>query len=368
MEILEWIKDFFNSYFAASLMQVAIALGIFLIFVILSSIITKIIYKMASIITRKTKNKVDDYILDEFRRPIKVLVITIGFYIALIYLPFQESTEIIITRLFRISIIIIITWGLYNIAGTYEWIYDKLGDRLNIKSQKILKPFITRIIRIIIISLSFAIILDQFGYNISALIAGLGIGGIAVAMAAKDSLANIFGGMSILMDKPFDIGDWVVFSGVEGLVEDINFRSTKIRTFEKAMITVPNAKVSEEAITNYSRRGIRRVRFYLGLTYSTSSYKIEKVVDNIKYMLIQNPKVDSENITTSFEIFNNSSLDILIQYFANAIEYDEYLDIKQDINLKIMDILEEEKVEIAFPSTSVYFEDNLNLNEFRKES
>lgn len=368
MEILEWIKNFFDGYFAVSLMQIAISVGIFFTFLIFSSIITKIIYKLASIITKKTKNKVDDYILDEFRKPIKSLVIAIGLYTALIYLPFKDSTEFIITRLFRVSIIIIITWALYNIAGTYEWIYDKLGDKLNIRSQKILKPFITRIIRMIIISLSIAIIMDQFGYNISALIAGLGIGGIAVAMAAKDSLANVFGGISILMDKPFDIGDWVVFSDVEGIVENINFRSTKIRTFEKALITVPNAKVSEEAIANYSRRGIRRVRFYLGLTYSTSSYKIERVVDNIKYMLIQHPDVDEDIIMTNFEIFNDSSLDILIQYFARAVEYDEYLDIKQDINFKIMEILEEEKVEVAFPSTSIYFEDNLNLNEFKKES
>lgn len=368
METLEWIKDFIDKYFVVSLMEILIAVGIFFISILLSSIITKIIYKIASIITKRTKNKVDDYILDGFKKPIKTLVIVIGLYIALIYLPFKENTEVIITRLFRVSIIIIITWGLYNVAGTYGWIYDKLGDKLNIKSQKILKPFITRIIRIIIIAISIAIIAEEFGYSISAFIAGLGIGGIAIAMAAKDSLANIFGGIAILMDKPFDIGDWVVFSNVEGLVEDINFRSTKIRTFEKALITVPNAKVSEEAITNFSKRGIRRVRFYLGLTYSTSSYKIERVVDNIKYMLIQHPDVDEDILMTNFEIFNNSSLDILIQYFAKAVDYNEYLDIKQDINLKIMDILEEEKVEVAFPSTSIYFEDNLNLNEFKKES
>jgi len=368
VEVLEWIKNFFDENFAVSLMQIGISVGIFFGSIIFSSVITKIIYKFMSIFTKKTKNKVDDYILDEFKKPIRTLIIAIGLYIALISLPFKEITETIITKLFRVSIIIIITWGLYNVAGTYEWIYDKLGAKLNLKSQKILKPFISRIIRVIIISICIAIIAEEFGYSISAFIAGLGIGGIAIAMAAKDSLANIFGGISILIDKPFDIGDWVVFSNIEGVIEDINFRSTKIRTFEKALITIPNSKVSENAITNFSKRGIRRVRFYLGLTYSTSSYKIERVVDNVKYMLLQHPDVDSEMILTNFEIFNDSSLDILIQYFAKAVDYNEYLNIKQDINLKIMDILEQEKVEVAFPSTSLYFEDNLNLNEFKKES
>lgn len=368
MEIINSAIDLYNKYSGAFFVRIGMAIGIFIIFLIFSKIITKIIFKIGHSFTKKSKTELDDKILEAFRKPIRILVIFSGLYISLLILPFSQGTEDNITKLFRVSIIILITWGLYNVAGTYDIIYDKLGSKLNFRSQRILKPFISRVIRVIILAISVAIIAEEFGYSISAFVAGLGIGGIAVAMAAKDTLANVFGGVAILMDKPFDIGDWILASGVEGVVENINFRSTKIRTFEKALVSIPNSKISEEAIINFSRRGIRRVRFYLGVVYSTSSEKIQIVVNKIKKMLIDHPDVDNEIIITNFEIFNSSSLDILIQYYAKTADYIDYLEVKQDVNLKIMDILDEEKVEVAFPSTSIYFEDDLNTNEHRKEA
>ncbi|MBS4538873.1 mechanosensitive ion channel family protein [Clostridium sp. D2Q-11] len=368
MEIINAGINLYDKYFVPSLIELGIALGIFMLFLISSSIITRMIFKVGDIFAKKSKTGLDDDMLIAFKKPVRVLVILLGLYIALIYLPFSKGTEDNITLLFRVSIIVLITWGLYNLAGTYEVLYDKLGTKLNFRSQKILKPFISKVIRIIIIAISIAIIAEEFGYSISAFVAGLGIGGIAIAMAAKDTLANVFGGIAILMDKPFDIGDWIVASGVEGVVENINFRSTKVRTFEKAIVSIPNSKMSEEAITNFSRRGIRRVRFYLGIVYSTSSDKIQMVVKKINDMLVEHPDVDNEIILSNFEVFNTSSLDILIQYYAKTSDYQEYLSVKENVNFKIMDILEEENVEVAFPSTSIYFEDNLNTNEHHKQS
>lgn len=359
MRIIDSLIDFYNNNFMTSFIELGIAIAIFILFLVLSPIITNILFKIGRSFTKKSQTNLDDDILESFRRPTKVLIIFIGLYIALLYLPFSEGIESSITKLFRVSIIILITWGFYNAVGTYGMIYDKIGSKFNIKSQRILKPLITRIIRIIIIAISVAIIVEEFGYSISAFVAGLGIGGIAVAMAAQDTLANIFGGISIIMDKPFDIGDWIVGSGIEGVVENINFRSTKVRTFEMALVSIPNSKISKEAITNFSKRGIRRVRFYLGVVYSTSPDKIEIIVNKINSMLKNHKKVDDELIITNFAIFNNSSLDILIQYYAVTSDYQEFLSIQEDINLKIMNILERENVGIAFPSTSIYFRNNL---------
>ncbi|MBS4534872.1 mechanosensitive ion channel family protein [Clostridium sp. D2Q-14] len=362
MRILNLLVEFFDNNFIASFIELGISIVIFVLFLILSPIITNILFKIVRSFTKKSKIGLDDDMVESFKKPLKIFIIFVGLYIALIYLPFSEGTENSITKLFRVSIIILITWGLYNAAGTYGIIHEKIGSKLNIKSQRILKPLLIRVIRIIIIAIAVAIIVEEFGYSISAFIAGLGIGGIAIAMAAQDTLSNAFGGMAIIMDRPFDIGDWIVGAGIEGIVEDINFRSTKVRTFEKALVSIPNSKISKEAITNFSQRGIRRVKFYLGLEYSTTSEKIEKVVEKINSMLKKHSKVDDELIITKFEVFNDSSLDILIQYYAKTSDYEEFLSIQENINFKIINILEEENVGIAFPSTSIYFANKLESN------
>lgn len=368
MEYLNRLYDLYNRYFEASLMDIGISIVIFISAIILSKFITIIMFKIGYKITEKSKTKIDDEILEAFRKPLRGLLIVLGLYLALINLPFSQKTDLTIIRFFRASLIIMITWGLYNVEGTYDAIYDKIGNKLNLRTQKILKPFISKALRITTILISIAIIAEEFGYSVSAFVAGLGIGGIAIAMAAKDTLANIFGGVAILMDKPFDISDWIYAGDIEGTVENINFRSTKIRTFDKGLVSYPNSKLSEHPIINYSRRGLRRIEFHLGVTYDTPSKKVKKVAQDIKKMLSQHNEVDNDLIISRFEAFNDSSLDIYIYYFAKAQTLEEFLRIKEDVNIKIMEILEKEKVEVAFPSTSIYFENQLKSKKSNETS
>ena len=179
---------------------------------------------------------------------------------------------------------------------------------------------------------------------------------MAFALAAKDAAANIIAGIFIILDKPFTIGDWVNNDSLEGSIEEISFRTTKIRAVDQSLIIVPNSKLTNEAVINFSRRGKRRVNLNLELTYRTSREKLEICVDSIRNMLENHPQVSKEDILVRFDKFNGTSLDILICFFTDTADFDEYFKIKENVNFRLVEILQQEGVSMAFPSTSVYVE------------
>ena len=203
---------------------------------------------------------------------------------------------------------------------------------------------------------SITIIAEKWGYDIQGFVTGLGLGGLAFALAAKDVAGNIIAGIFIIIDKPFSVGDWISSDILEGTVESISFRTTKIRTFEQALITVPNSKLSNEPVTNFSRRGKRRVNFNLSVTYGTSKEKLQICVEKIRNMIDNHPQVNKDVLYVRFDKFNASSLDIFIYFFIDTPELSQYLKIKENINFNIMEILQQEGVSMALPSTSVYVE------------
>jgi len=212
---------------------------------------------------------------------------------------------------------------------------------------------------VIIIALAIVIIVQEWNYDISGLVAGLGLGGLAISLAARDSVANIFGGVIIILDKPFAVGDWIMTPSVEGTVEEMSLRSTRVRTFANALVAIPNAVLANEAITNWTRMHKRRVSFHLGVTYTTPRQKLQTCVNRIKDLLENHPEVHPDLIMVRFEQFAGSSLDIFIYFFTKTKVWAEFLAVREEINFKIMEILEQEGVSIAFPSRSVYFENRL---------
>lgn len=333
-----------------------IASLIFLFFLFLSKIFTTHVFHLVLKIFSKTNTEFDEKILLSFERPLRVFFVAFGIYAALLYLPFDAGLQLLITKFFRSVIIVLTTWGLYNLQDVHSILFKKIQEKLNVQIDKILFPFISKFLRVVTIFFAFTIIAQEWDYDINGLIAGLGLGGLAFALAAKDALANIFGGMVIILDKPFSIGDWIKTPSVEGTVEDINFRSTKIRTFAQAVVTVPNSTLANESITNWSRMGKRRITFYLGVTYNTPRKKLEKCISEIRTMLENHPEIHKETIIVRFEKFGESSLDIFVYFFTVTTVWGEFLRVKEDVNYKIMEILEREEVSVAFPSRSIYFE------------
>lgn len=326
---------------------------------LLRKVFTRYIFTWLQKLTSRTTSELDDKMLLAGEKPVRALFVILGLYLALLYLPLPPALDVFFSKVFRSLLVILIAWGFYDLCGRNSLLSEELKEKLNMDNMLI--HFFSNVARFIIIALAIVIVAQEWNYDVNGFIAGLGLGGLAFALAAKDALANIFGGIVIIMEKPFIIGDWIAIPGVEGVVEDISFRSTKIRAFSHASITIPNSTLANEAITNYSRMGKRRISFNLGLTYDTPRSKVEECVRLIKQMLVEHPGIHPETILVSFDLFNESSLDIFIYCFTNTTTWSEYLEVRQDVNLKIMAILEDEGISIAFPSRSIYLE-NANLD------
>ncbi|MFD3158673.1 mechanosensitive ion channel family protein [Haloimpatiens sp. FM7330] len=357
------IVDYF-SY--DNLKIVAIAILIFLFFILLRKFFTKYIFKLILKILSRTKTKLNTKMFLAFQKPLNLFFIVLGLYTSIVYLRIKilgskYIASVFLQNFFSSAVIILIAWGCYNLTNTSSVLFEKMQKKFDINMDKILFPFIAKVIRFIIVAFAAIIVIEKWGYDIQGFIAGLGLGGLAFALAAKDTAANIVGGIIILLDKPFNIGDWIKTTSVEGTIEDISFRSTKIRNFEKGLVTVPNSTLANEPITNWSRRGNRRINFNIGVTYDTPSYKIKKCVEEMKEMLKKHEDVSKETILVNFNKFNDSSLDILLYFFVNTSELAKYLEIKENINFKIMEIFEKEQVSMAFPSTSIYVETPINV-------
>jgi len=219
-----------------------------------------------------------------------------------------------------------------------------------------LAPLLIKSLRIFVIILCVLFILEAFGQSITSLLAGLGIGGLAFALAAQDTVSNLFGSFTIFTDKPFHIGDWVRIGDAEGTVEEVGFRSTRIRRFDQAQVTVPNSQFIKNDVINFSAMKKRRIKFNLGVTYGTSPEQMTKVVEGIKQMIKEDYRFDHTFSMVHFTEFGDFSLSIFIYCFTKTTVWGEFLSVREEFNLKIMQLLEELEVEIAFPSQMIYFD------------
>lgn len=344
--------SFFTDY--DMLTNLGISIGILAVFILFRNLFTKYVFQLIVKLARKTPTEILTQICLSFERPLGWAFIIVGLYVAMDYFPFIEQHNALFLKFLRSMVIVLITWGLFNLSSPTTGILISVNEKMNNKVDLILLPFISRTIRVILIAISISIIGQEFDYDVNGLVAGLGLGGLAFALAAKEAVGNLIGGIVIVTEKPFSIGDWILTPSVEGTVEDINFRSTKIRTFSQALVTVPNSTLANEPITNWSRMGKRRITFHLGLNYRTTKDQIQKVVTRIESMLKTHQEIHPDTIMVAFDHYNESSLDILLYFFTNSTVWSEHLKIKHEINLDIMGILEEEGVEVAFPSRTIY--------------
>ena len=265
---------------------------------------------------------------------------------------------IYLEKLFNLLLLITIFW-------TFNRAIDFVGYKLKNKAMETeskvddqLIPFAIDIAKVLTIVLGSVMILGNvFDVNVTALVTGLGIGGVAFALASKESLENLLGSFTIFFDKPFTVGDTVTLGGVTGTVEKVGFRSTRIRTFDKSIVTVPNKNIISAELDNLGARPVRRVKFNIGLTYDTSVENIKKIVDDIQKLIDEHPMTNQEGKVRFLE-FGPSSLDIMVLYYVDSPDWEALIDAKQKINFDIIDIVNKYKCEFAFPSTSVYIEKN----------
>lgn len=354
-ELISKIDDFLNQVFLGTpLYKWAIALFIFMLFLFFRKLFTVIIVKSIRAFVSKTKTKIDDKVLLMIESPLRFLFVVIGLWIAIDILGIQAD---IAQHTIRSFFIILVFWIFYNGINVFTNDIYEFSRKFGKELSKEIGSFLIKSAKVFTIIIAALAVLQEWGINVTALIASLGIGGLAIALAAKDTAANLFGGLTILADKSLKIGEWVKVGEVEGIVEDLGMRTTKIRTFEKSLITVPNQYIANNPIENFSRRNIRRIKMTIGIVYETPSSVIRKIVQDIKNMLQNHPDVaKDQSIVVYFDEFGDSSLNIFILFFANTSNWLEYVKIKEDINLKIMEIVEKNGSSFAFPSRSIYVE------------
>lgn len=287
-------------------------------------------------------------------KPLQAIVLILGVYAALMYLPLSAQIDILVSRLFRSLLIIIVAWGASALVGANSALANGIRERYKLDS--VLVVLFSRVIYFVIIAMAVVLLANEWDYDVNGFIAGLGLGGLAFALAAKDALANIFGGIVIIMEKPFLIGDWVQTPSVEGTVEDISFRSTRFRTTPQALVTVPNSTLANEPITNWSKMGKRQVTFRLAVDYAGPRNRIESCIQAIRAMLSAHGQVHPQTILVSLENINASGLDILVNFFTNTTDYVTYHQVKEDINFRILDILAAANLGLAAPGRVVYSE------------
>lgn len=260
----------------------------------------------------------------------------------------------VIVKLYRSSIILMLTWGLCNLTAASSFLFQKVNSKFELDMDDILAPFLSKVLRFIIIALSISVIAQEFNYDVNGLVAGLGLGGLAFALAAQDTVANFFGGIVIITEKPFTMGDFVETPSVLGTVEDITFRSTRFRTPAEAVVTVPNSTLSKEPITNWTRMNKRQITFSVRVSYNTPKENIDQCIKRLKQMLHEHDGVHKETIMVNLDVLADSYLNLFFNFYTNMTAWSENLDIKQDINYRIIDIFHEEGVEFAFPGQAIY--------------
>ncbi len=390
--VISTITDFSSYYLKISIGDIVIVLAILLVFkLLIAKIIHILITTLKYIIIKSKKNKKDDnededensgletYLEESIEKPLLITLYTLSIHISIyILIKDPELLNKIIPWL-NTFYLGIITWAVYSLLtnSISNYAQNLVETHPNVRREMIV--FIMRIIKIILILLVILFLFTQLGIDIKAIAASLGVGGIAIALASKDTLANFFGSLSIMIDNSFSQGDWIVVNDIEGTVVDIRMRTTRIRTFDNAMITVPNSEIANAHIKNYTKRKIgRRIKMTLGATYENKIEDIVNLKHDIYEMLINHPGIATEkehvvrkskkfegisrddlhgvkrNLMVYVDEYGASSINIMVYCFARSPNWEDWLAVKEDVIIKIHQLFEKNNCDFAYPTQTLH--------------
>ena len=379
---ISFISGLTSYYLKFSIGEIAVVISIMLVFRLLNSYIIIFIASLISKFFVKNEDldgkAIKQYLKESIDSPLKYSLYLLGIQISLYILISDPELITQIMPWINTTYMALLTWGLYAILNNSISIYahNLLEKYPNVRKEMIV--FILRIIKIILILLVILFLFTQLGIDIKAIAASLGVGGIAIALASKDTLANFFGSLNIMTDNSFSQGDWIKTSTVEGTVVDIRMRTTRIRTFDNAMITVPNTELANTHIVNWSKRKIgRRIKMTLGITYQSKMEDIVQLKNDIRDMLENHPQIASSknsiiSHTRRFEAikredldgvkrtllvyvdaYGASSIDILVYCFSRSPAWEDWLITKEDVLIKIDELVKKNNCDFAYPTQTL---------------
>ncbi|HPF45529.1 MAG TPA: mechanosensitive ion channel family protein [Emcibacteraceae bacterium] len=329
---------------------------LFFTFLLLRNVFSRIVIGRLKVFTKKTKNKIDDEILEATEGPLSFLPIVLGVFFATELLDLTGNLALGAANLNRSLITFNIFWAFYKTIGPISLTFGRLKE---IFSESMI-DWLIKAMRALFIFLGAASILEIWGIQVAPLIAGLGLFGVAVALGAQDLFKNLISGIFIIAEQRFQPGDWIKINDiVEGTVESIGFRTTTIVQFDKAPVYVPNSKLSDNAAINFSRMSHRRIFWKIGLTYSTTIEQLKNIRAEIEEYVMKNDDFAKPPEVSTFvriDSFNDSSIDLMLYCFTKTTVWGEWLQIKEDMALAIKDIVARNGSSFAFPSQSIYLE------------
>lgn len=304
--------------------------------------------------TKKTKTDLDDLIIKIIETPIGFLIILFSIYYAKSILVLSTELNRIFDKGYNIVILVMaVIIGIQFVDIVLYKILTKLASKTESEYDDHLVPIIRQSVKIILFTVSTLMIIDNFGFDITSIVAGLGIGGLALALAAKDMLSNLFGGVSVFLDRAFKPGEYIKTNGVEGTVLEIGLRTTKIKTLDNRIITIPNSKIADNIVENVTSENARKITLNLGLTYDTPVKKIEEAVKIVKEIIKEN-KVVNKECDIAFNKFGDFSLNIVVTYWIN--DKNQLLSTQHEINIEIKKRFEKANIDFAFPTQTVIIE------------
>ncbi len=356
-EFFSLVKDVWkNGLFGIDIGQIVVAVGIFILFLVLRNLLTRFMLNRLVAWASRTNTSVDDSIVAAVEGPVRFIPIVLGIFFATAYLELDPESAALASKLNRSLIAFVIFWALYRASGPVGELLQR-ADRFLTEAMIL---WLSKAIRIAFALIGAAAILEIWGIEVGPLIAGLGLFGVAVALGAQDLFKNLISGLFVIGERRFHPGDWILVDGVvEGTVEQIGFRTTTVRRFDKAPVFVPNTKLSDHAVTNFSRMTFRRIKWVIGLEYRSTSSQLQEVRDGIEKYLLENKDFVQPEETATFvriDSFSGSSIDILLYCFTRTTNWLEWLETKEKLLLEIKRIVENAGTGFAFPSRSLYLE------------
>lgn len=297
-------------------------------------------------------------VLDAFALPLQALFMLLGVYFATEVLTLPEEIDAFAVEAISIAAGFCVFWALFRAVEPLGVSLNRLVGRFGAGLGDDLRQFFIRGVKTLIVVIGGVIILENWGIDVSAFLGGLGLAGMAVALAAKDSVANIFGGLTIFADNLYKRGDWIETPHFEGTVEVVGLRATKVRTFAKALVTMPNAQIVDSPVINWSRMTHRRIKMVIGLEYRTTAKQMEAIVDKLRDFLKNDEDVAQTDVAqmVHFSDFGASSINIDLYYFTKTTDWVTWRDIRNRHIIAFKRIVEEEGAAFAFPSQSLYVE------------
>ena len=323
--------------------------------ILLRRFVTTIIFNRLKRLAAKTETTLDDKLFPALEGPVATFVMVTGIFASVKVLKLSETADRTIGYGSTVAFSLVVFWGLLRAFGA---VLDHMHEVAREKQMGVaaFMPWIKKTLVAIFVVIGVLITVQSLGFNVSTILSGLGIGGLAFALAAQDTIANLFGSIVVAIDQPFKVGEMVRIGGHTGKVEDIGLRSTKIRLIDRSLVIIPNKLVSSEAIINLSRFTQRRVEQVIGLTYDTTPDQMTAIVEDVKGVILAEAEVEAESVMVFFRDFSASSLDLWIVYATKGPDLEEGLGLKQRVNLAIMRAVAARGLSFAFPTQTLHLD------------